>query len=64
VVTSDAPSDTPAGSPLAKYAHLLRRSLKMAVPALIYLLMNILSFVALGRIDAVLYAYIVVSRVA
>jgi len=58
VVTSDAPSDTPAGSPLAKYAHLLRRSLKMAVPALIYLLMNILSFVALGRIDAATFSIV------
>ena len=40
VCISDAPSDVPAGSPLSKYAHLLRHSLKMAVPAVLYLIMN------------------------
>ena len=40
VCTSDAPSDVPAGSPLSKYAHLIRHSLKMAVPAVIDLIMN------------------------
>ena len=56
VVTSSEPSDVPSGSPLSKYAHLLRRSLKMAVPAVIYLAMNLLSFVALARIDAATFS--------
>ena len=56
VVTSSEPSDVPFGSPLSKYAHLLRRSLKMAVPAIIYLAMNLLSFVALARIDAATFS--------
>ena len=56
VVTSSEPSDVPSGSPLSKYAHLLRRSLKMAVPAIIYLAMNLLSFVALARIDAATFS--------
>merc|ERR1719265_1425113 len=58
VVTSAEPSDVPRGSPLAMYAHLMRRSLKMAVPAVVYLLMNILSFVALGRIDAATFSIV------
>merc|ERR1719382_502294 len=58
VVTSAEPSDVPRGSPLAMYAHLMRRSLKMAVPAVIYLAMNILSFVALGRIDAATFSIV------
>ena len=56
VVTSSEPSDVPSGPPLSKYAHLLRRSLKMAVPAIIYLAMNLLSFVALARIDAATFS--------
>ena len=39
VCTSDAPSDVPSGTPLSKYAHLIRHSAKMAVPAVIYLIM-------------------------
>lgn len=52
VVQSDEPSDVPTGSALSKYAHLLSRSGKMSVPAIIYLVMNLLGFLALGHIDA------------
>jgi len=58
---SEAPSDVPRHLPIhAKWAHLLNPqcSIKMAVPALIYLVMNILSFYALGRIDAVTFAVV------
>ena len=58
VCTSDAPSDVPAGSPLSKYAHLIRRSLKMAVPAVIYLIMNLLGFLSLAHIDASTFAIV------
>lgn len=58
VCISDAPSDVPAGSPLSKYVHLLRRSLKMAVPAVIYLIMNLLGFLSLGHIDASTFAIV------
>ena len=46
----DEASDVPAGSALHKYAHLLARSAKMAVPAFIYLVMNLLGFVALSQV--------------
>ena len=58
VCTSDAPSDVPAGSPLSKYAHLIRHSLKMAVPAVIYLIMNLLGFLSLAHIDASTFAIV------
>lgn len=52
LLRSKEASDVPEGPALGKYAHLLARSAKMAVPALIYLVMNLLGFVALGHIDA------------
>ena len=54
IKVSGAPSDVPEGTALSKYAHLLelRRSAKMAVPAVIYLVMNILGFLSLSHIDA------------
>lgn len=58
---SDAPSDVRRDLPIhQKWLHLLhpRHSAKMAVPALIYLLMNLLSFYALGRIDAATFAIV------
>lgn len=58
---SDAPTDVPRHLSMAgKWLHLLnlRSSAKMAVPALIYLIMNILSFYALGRIDAATFAIV------
>ena len=58
VVISDAPSDVPSGSPLSKYAHLIRHSAKMAVPAVIYLIMNLLGFLSLGHIDASTFAIV------
>ena len=58
VCTSDAPSDVPAGSPLSKYLHLIRHSLKMAVPAVIYLVMNLLGFLSLAHIDASTFAIV------
>ena len=58
VVVSDAPSDVPDGSPLVKYLHLIRHSAKMAVPAVIYLVMNILGFLSLAHIDASTFAIV------
>ena len=52
IVTSDEPSDVPNGSACSKYIYLAQNSLTMLVPAALYLVMNILGFVALGRIDA------------
>jgi len=52
LLVSSEPSDVPAGSACSKYAHLLARSAKMVVPAVLYLAMNVLSFYAIGRIDA------------
>jgi len=58
VCTSDAPSDVPSGTPLSKYAHLIRHSAKMAVPAVIYLIMNLLGFLSLAHIDASTFAIV------
>ena len=58
VCTSDAPSDVPSGTPLSKYLHLLRHSAKMAVPAVIYLIMNLLGFLSLAHIDASTFAIV------
>ena len=63
VTASSEPSDVPPGAALSKYAHLLRRSLKMAVPAVIYLAMNMLSFVALARIDAATFSIVAQLKV-
>ena len=52
IVYAGAPSDVPSGSAGSKYFFLLRHSQKMMVPAVVYLVMNILGFVALGNIDA------------
>ena len=62
VVVSQDPSDVPPGSPLAKYAFLLRNGAKMMVPAAIYLVMNILGFVALENIDAATFAMVAQAR--
>ena len=58
-----APSDVPSGSALSKFVFLLRRSQKMMVPAVIYLVMNILGFVALGHIDAATFSIIAQMKV-
>jgi hypothetical protein len=52
IVYAGAPSDVPSGSAGSKYFFLLRHSQKMMVPAIVYLVMNILGFVALGNTDA------------
>ena len=45
IVYAGAPSDVPSGSARYKYYFLLRHSQKMMVPAVVYLVMNILGFV-------------------
>ena len=45
IVYAGAPSDVPSGSATSKYCFLLRHSQKMMVPAVVYLVMNILGFV-------------------
>ena len=63
IVYGGAPSDVPTGSALSKYVYLIRRSQKMMVPAVIYLIMNILGFVALGHIDAATFSIIAQMKV-
>jgi len=58
IVVSEEPSDVPDGSPLSKYLFLVRNGLVMAVPAAIYLVMNILGFVALAHIDAATFSIV------
>ena len=43
---------------LEKVAFILRKSLKMAVPAVIYLIVNLISYPALERIDASVFTAI------
>lgn len=63
IVYAGSPSDVPSGSALSKYVFLIRRSQKMMVPAVIYLVMNILGFVALGHIDAATFSIIAQMKV-
>lgn len=63
IVYAGAPSDVPSGSAGSKYFFLLRHSQKMMVPAVVYLVMNILGFVALGNIDAATFSIIAQMKV-
>jgi UDP-sugar transporter A1/2/3 len=63
VVFSGAESDVPAGSALSKYGYLIAHSWKMMVPAVIYLVMNILGFVALGHLDASTFSIVAQMKV-
>ena len=63
VVFSGAASDVPSGSAISKYCFLIAHSWKMMVPAVIYLVMNILGFVALGHLDASTFSIIAQMKV-
>ena len=63
IVYAGAPSDVPEGSAMSKYCFLIRHSQKMMVPAAVYLVMNILGFVALGHIDAATFSIIAQMKV-
>jgi len=63
IVNCGLPSDVPEGTPVSKYCFLLRNSHKMAVPAVIYLVMNILGFVALTYIDAATFSIVAQLKV-
>jgi len=63
IVYAGAPSDVPEGGACSKYTFLIRHSQKMVVPAVIYLVMNILGFVALGHIDAATFSIIAQMKV-
>lgn len=52
----DRGSTSAEGTGLAKLLWLTKASLPMAVPALVYWAMNLLSFVSLERIDASTFA--------
>lgn len=58
IVFSGLASDVPEGTALSKYLFLIGHSWKMLVPAVIYLVMNILGFVALGHLDASTFSII------
>jgi len=63
IVTSDLDSDVPEGPTAFKFLYLIQHSLTMLVPAALYLAMNILGFVALGRIDAGTFTVIAQMKV-
>ena len=53
----------PAGSAGSKFFYLIAHSWKMMVPAVIYLVMNILGFVALGHLDASTFSIVAQMKV-
>jgi len=57
------PSDVPDGSALSKYWFLIMHSWKMVVPAVTYLVMNIMGFVALQHLDASTFSIIAQMKV-
>ena len=63
LLRSGDPSDVPAGSAVSKWCFLLRHSAKMTVPAVIYLVMNILGFMALQHLDASTFSIIAQMKV-
>jgi len=63
VVFSGSESDVPEGTAISKYLFLVSHSWKMMVPAVIYLVMNILGFVALGHLDASTFSIIAQMKV-
>lgn len=56
-------SDVPAGGPVSKFFFLIAHSWKMMVPAVIYLVMNILGFIALGHLDASTFSIVAQMKV-
>ena len=56
-------SDVPDGSAMSKYVYLIGHSWKMMVPAVIYLVMNTLGFVALGHLDASTFSIVAQMKV-
>uniref|UniRef100_A0A7S2JMY7 UDP-galactose transporter n=1 Tax=Haptolina brevifila TaxID=156173 RepID=A0A7S2JMY7_9EUKA len=56
-------SDVPAGSALSKFSFLIAHSWKMMVPAVIYLIMNILGFLALSHLDASTFSIVAQMKV-
>ena len=64
IVHCGLPSDVPEGSPSSKYWFLLKNSSKMAVPAVIYLIMNTLGFVALAHVDAATFSIVAQLKVS
>ena len=63
VVFSGLTSDVPSGGAISKYVWLIAHSWKMMVPAAIYLVMNILGFVALGHLDASTFSIVAQMKV-
>merc|ERR1719460_1090554 len=63
VVFGGLESDVPSGTALSKFAYLIAHSWKMMVPAVIYLVMNILGFVALGHLDASTFSIVAQMKV-
>uniref|UniRef100_A0A7S0IMW4 EamA domain-containing protein n=1 Tax=Calcidiscus leptoporus TaxID=127549 RepID=A0A7S0IMW4_9EUKA len=63
IVVSDEQSDVPSGTAFSKYIFLIRHGLVMAVPAIIYLVMNFLGFIALTHIDAATFSIIAQMKV-
>lgn len=59
----DSASEAPAGGLTSRLPYLLVNSGKMAVPAFLYLAMNMLGFVSLARLDAGTFAIIQQSKV-
>ena len=56
-------SEAPSGALSQRLGWLLANSIKMAVPAAMYLAMNMLGFISLGRIDAGTFAVIQQSKI-
>lgn len=56
-------SDVPDGTLFSKCCFLVTHSWKMLVPAVIYLVMNILGFVALGHLDASTFSIVAQMKV-
>merc|ERR1719460_498300 len=63
VVFGGLESDVPSGTAISKYMYLIAHSWKMMVPAVIYLVMNILGFVALGHLDASTFSIVAQMKV-
>lgn len=64
VINCGLPSDVPDGSVLSKYCFLLKTSAKMTVPAIIYLIMNMLGFLSLSYVDAATFSIVAQLKVA
>lgn len=63
IVCGGHPSDVPDGTALSKFSFLIGHSWKMLVPAVTYLVMNILGFLALQHLDASTFSIIAQMKV-